>query len=188
MQTQPNIAARFLAPLLCGAVLALSQLAAAAQARPPASPAAAADPSAPRVSPAPARPNREANAASEAAAARARNPVGASGHTLRLAPVGRWWDDAAYTRTLAINSSQQRRMDQVFNGNREQLLKLYTNLKHEEEQLSKLGKDANEAQLDQQIDKVAQARTELQKADTHLLLEIRKQLTPEQLSKLDAIQ
>ena len=42
--------------------------------------------------------------------------------------------------------------------------------------------------LDRQIDKVAQARTELQKADTHMLLEIRKQLTPEQLSKLDAAQ
>ena len=185
MQTpEPHVLKR-LSALLFTAVLALSPLA-RAQARPPAPPAPALDPAPPRV--APARPSREANTPSERAAARARNPVAGSARTLRLAPAGRWWDDASYTRNLAINPTQQRRMDQVFGTNREQLLKLYTNLKHEEGQLDKLGKGASETQLDQQIDKVAQARTELEKADTHLLLEIRKQLTPEQLSKLDAIQ
>ena len=79
-------------------------------------------------------------------------------------------------------------MDQVFGANRDQLLKLYNNLKHEEDTLDKLGKNAGESDLDRQIDKVAQARTELQKADTHMLLEMRKQLTPEQLAKLDAAQ
>ena len=141
---------------------------------------------APRVSPAPARPNRgERN---EAVTRRPHTPAVTAGRSLHLGPAGRWWDDGTYTRTLAISSSQQRRMDQVFSANRDQLLKLYTNLKHQEAELDKLGKAANETALDQQIDRVAQARTDLEKADTHLLLEIRKQLTPDQIGKLDAQQ
>ncbi len=171
-------------------LLALSVCAASgAQVRPPATPlpAGTSDPAVPRVAPAPARPSREANAPSEAAGARTRSPIATSGRTLRLAPTGRWWDNESYTRTLAINASQQRRMDTVFGANRDQLTRLYNNLKEQEARLDKLGKTASEPELDQQIDKISQARTELQKADTHLLLEIRKQLTPEQLSKLDAI-
>ena len=119
---------------------------------------------------------------------RPRAPEPTAGRTLRLAPQGRWWDDQTYSRTLAIDARQQRRLDQVFGANRDQLLRLYTDLKREESQLDKLGKTSSETEIDRQIEKVAQARGELQKADTHMVLEIRKQLTPEQLSKLDAVQ
>ena len=161
--------------------------AAAAQVRPvPAPSIPASDAPAPRVAPAPARPGRIERP--EAARSRPRSPEVTAGRNLHTGPTGRWWDDGRYARTLAINPSQQRRMDQVFSANRDQLLKLYSNLKHQEAELDKLGKAASEAALDQQIDRVSQARTDLEKADTHLLLEIRKQLTPDQVNKLDATQ
>ena len=165
--------------LLCCAIAA----AAGAQGRTPApAPPVVPDSSAaPRAIPAPAPRTPTANHI------RPRAPEPTAGRTLRLAPQGRWWDDGMYSRNLAIDARQQRRMDQVFGSNRDQLLKLYNNLKHEESTLEGMGKNANESELDRQIDKVAQARTELQKADTHLLIEIRKQLTPEQLAKLDAV-
>ena len=159
--------------------------AAAAQVHPTAlPPITPADPPAPRVAPAPARPAR----GPEPERTRPHGPDSTAGRNLHRGPVGRWWDDGNYTHSLAISSSQQRRMDQVFSANRDQLLKLYTNLKHQEAELDKLGKTTNESALDQQIDRVSQARTDLQKADTHLLLEIRKQLTPDQVNKLDAAQ
>ena len=47
------------------------------------------------------------------------------------------------------------------------------------------GKELVESQIFDQIDHVVQARGELEKASAHYLLEIRKQMTPEQTSKLD---
>ena len=184
----PSPARSTLTLLLLVLVLATGPAtAAAAQVRPSSIPPVQPDSApAPRVAPAPSRPNRgERN---EAARRHPHTPEVTAGRNLHLGPTGRWWDDAGYTRTLAISSTQQRRMDQVFSANRDQLLKLYTNLKHQEAELDKLGKTANETALDQQIDRVAQARTDLEKADTHLLLEIRKQLTPDQVGKLDAAQ
>ena len=118
-----------------------------------------------------------------------RNPsVNLQGRTLRLAPVGRWWDDARYTNSLGIGVQQQKRMDVVFGSNRDQLQKLYDNLRHEEGQLAKVTKAAaSEADLDAQIDRVSAARTELQKANTHMLLQMRKELSADQVAKLDAV-
>ena len=160
--------------LLTFAAACVFSAAAAAQVRPaPLPPVAPADTPAPRVAPAPARPTRGER--TEAARNHPHTPEVTAGRNLHLGPTGRWWDDGNYTRTLAISTSQQ-------------LLKLYTNLKHQQSELDKLGKTADETALDQQIDRVSQARTDLEKADTHLLLEIRKQLTPDQVGKLDAAQ
>jgi hypothetical protein len=169
--------------LLCCLLAVAASCPAGAQGRPPVPvpPASQGDAAAPHVSPTPA-PHPAAPGHT-----RPRAPEPTAGHTLRLAPQGRWWDDRIYSRNLAIDSRQQRRMDQVFGSNRDQLLKLYTDLKREESQLDKLGKSASEPDLDRQIEKVAQARSELQKADTHMVLEIRRQLTPEQLSKMYAV-
>ena len=164
--------------------------AAAAQVRPtPPLPSPASDAPSPRVAPEAGRPARgDHGERPEAEKRHLHSPELTAGRNLHTGPSGRWWDDASYSRSLAISSSQQRRMDQVFSANRDQLLKLYTNLKHQEVELDKLGKAASETALDQQIDRVSQARTDLEKADTHLLLEIRKQLTPDQVNKLDAAQ
>ena len=106
---------------------------------------------------------------------------------LQLGPSGRWWDNKDFARTIGIDSTQQRRLDEVFSGNRNALLKLYKNLQHEESQLGKTvrAKDLDETQIFAQIDRVTQARGELEKANAHLLLQLRKELTPDQTAKLD---
>jgi len=106
---------------------------------------------------------------------------------LQLGPPGRWWDDSEFARNIGLERTQQRRMDEVFRENKTPLIKSYKLLQHEESQLEKLSrsKNPNEMQIDQQIDRVVLARGELEKANAHLLLEIRKEMTPDQLDRLD---
>ena len=109
------------------------------------------------------------------------------GGGLQLGPPGRWWDDSGFARSLNIDSRQQHRMDDVFSANRGTLLKLYKNLHEEEKQLAKTirSKDLDENAIFAQIDRVTEARGELEKANAHYLLQLRKEMTPEQTAKLD---
>jgi len=106
---------------------------------------------------------------------------------LKLGPPGRWWDDKQVARSVGLDPKQQKRMDDVYGGNRDNLVKLYQNLQHEESQLEKLtrSRELDENQIYQQIDRVTQARGEAEKAYAHMQLQIRKELTPEQTSRLN---
>jgi hypothetical protein len=106
---------------------------------------------------------------------------------LQLGPPVRWWDNKEYARTIGINSIQQRRMDDLFTSNRDNLMRLDRSLQHEESQLKKLTRSQtlDENLIYQQIDRVTLARGELEKAYAHMLLQIRKEMTPDQTSKLD---
>ncbi|RXH55906.1 hypothetical protein GRAN_2763 [Granulicella sibirica] len=106
---------------------------------------------------------------------------------LQLGPPGRWWDDPQFAHSLGIDSNQQHRMDDVFGANKGTLVKLYKNLQHEESKLEKStrGKNLDENEIFQQIDRVTQARGELEKANAHMLLQIRKEMTPQQAALLD---
>lgn len=106
---------------------------------------------------------------------------------LQLGPPGRWWDNKNFARSIGLDSRQQKRLDDVFDGNKDTLVKLYKNLQHEESQLEKLtrSRELDENQIFQQIDRVTAARGELEKANAHRLLLVRKELTPEQNSRLD---
>ena len=106
---------------------------------------------------------------------------------LQLGPPGRWWDNREFAQTIGLDPGQQRRMDDVFGANKGTLVKLFKNLQHEESQLEKVtrARELNEAQIFDQIDRVVQARGELEKASAHMLLQIRKEMTPEQASRLD---
>jgi Spy/CpxP family protein refolding chaperone len=106
---------------------------------------------------------------------------------LQLGPPGRWWDDKEFAQELGLTAAQARRMDEIFEANRETLLRLYHSVQHEESTLEQLtmGNDLHEEQIFQQIDRVSGARAALEKASAHMLLEIRKQMTAEQTAKLD---
>jgi len=106
---------------------------------------------------------------------------------LQLGPPGRWWNNRDLARTVGLDSKQLHRMDDIFGANRDALLKCFKNLQHEESQLEKLtrSKELDENQIFQQIDRVTQARGEAEKAYAHMQLQIRKELTPEQASRLN---
>jgi hypothetical protein len=78
-------------------------------------------------------------------------------------------------------------MDEIFEANRGTLLRLYRSLEQQESILEKLttGNHLHEEQIFHQIDQVSAARAALEKANAHMLLEIRKQMTQEQTARLD---
>jgi len=115
-------------------------------------------------------------------------PVASPGG-LRLGPTGRWWDDKKVAKVVGLDSRQQQRMDDVFNANRDTLMTLYKNYQHEESLLAKItrSRELDENQIFQQIDRVTQARGELEKATAHYQLQIRKELTADQAARLDEL-
>ena len=104
-----------------------------------------------------------------------------------LAPPGRWWNDRHVSKSLNLRDDQQRKMDDIFNANKSQLVGALNNLRSEEQRLMSMpAADLNdETKVFAAIDRVAQARAELAKQNAHVLLQMRKELDPDQLAKLD---
>jgi hypothetical protein len=106
---------------------------------------------------------------------------------LQLGPPGRWWDDKKFAKTLGLNNDQQKRMDGVFAQNRDSLLSKYDTLQKAETRLEGLthSDHLDEGALFTEIDHVAQARADLEKANTRMLLQIRNEMTADQIGKLE---
>ena len=99
---------------------------------------------------------------------------------------GRWWNNPQTIDQLKLTDEQRRAMDDILMQHREKLIDLRANLQKAELELEPLmkGDQPNETKLTSQIDKVAQARAELEKANARFLLAIRGKLTPEQWKQL----
>ena len=111
---------------------------------------------------------------------------GGPGGPLRLGPPGRWWDDPDFVKKLSLSDDQQKKMDEIFNSSRLKLIDLFAAVQKEEAIMEPLvaADPPDENKLLQQIDRVAQARAELEKANARMLLGIRRQLSHEQWLKL----
>lgn len=114
-------------------------------------------------------------------------PVNTVRGGLELGPPGRWWDDKHFAKQLHLRSDQQRRMDAIFEQNRTALLKRYETLQQEEQRMETLthASTLDENALFSQIDRVEQARADLEKANTHLLFQIRSEMDADQLTSLE---
>ncbi len=101
---------------------------------------------------------------------------------------GRWWNDPALIEKLKITDDQRKAMDQILLDHREKLVDMHAALEKAEIGLEPLVQDdqPNEGRILAQIDKVAQARAELEKANARFLLAIRAKLSPEQWKELKA--
>jgi Spy/CpxP family protein refolding chaperone len=100
----------------------------------------------------------------------------------------RWWKNPATAQSLGLTADQQKKMDDVFQQYRLKLIDFNAALEKEEVTLEPLvgAEPLDEAKVAAQIDRVAEARAELEKANGRMLLGIRKLLTPEQWSKLNS--
>jgi Spy/CpxP family protein refolding chaperone len=105
-----------------------------------------------------------------------------------LGPSGTWWRTPRYISMLSLTTDQQKRMDDVFQQFRIKLIDLTATLDKEEAILEPLIKTdrLDEIRVGMQLDKVADARAELEKANGRMLLGIRQVLTPEQWTKLNS--
>jgi Spy/CpxP family protein refolding chaperone len=116
-------------------------------------------------------------------------PGGPGGPLLQVGPPGRWWDDADFIRKLSLSSDQQKKMDDIFNANRLKLIDLFASVQKAEAILEPLveADPPDDNKVLAQVDRVAQARAELEKANARMLLDLRHQLTHDQWVKLQAM-
>ncbi len=95
---------------------------------------------------------------------------------------GRWWNNPRIIERLKLTDAQRKEFDNILLQHKEKLIDLRANVEKAELEMQPLvGADQpNETQILAQIDKVAQARAELEKANARYLLDLRSKLTPEQ--------
>jgi Spy/CpxP family protein refolding chaperone len=106
---------------------------------------------------------------------------------LQLGPPGRWWDDKTFAKTLGLRKDQQKKMDFIFNQNKPSILESYNTLQREQSRLDALTQEPkpDQARIFAQIDVVNQARSSLEKEYAQMQLQIRQQMEPDQLSRMD---
>jgi Spy/CpxP family protein refolding chaperone len=88
---------------------------------------------------------------------------------------------------LKLRPEQQVHMDAIFEQNRGALVARLETVHQAEAQMEELSRSPapEESALFAQIDRVAQARAELEKATTHYLLQIRKEMDADQIKRLE---
>lgn len=99
-----------------------------------------------------------------------------------MGDMGRWWNNPRIVAALKLTDDQRKAMDAILLEHREKLIDLRASLEKAELEMQPLmsADEPNEDAILSQIDKVAQARAELEKANARFLLAIRAKLTPEQ--------
>jgi periplasmic protein CpxP/Spy len=102
---------------------------------------------------------------------------------------GRWWENPKIAQAIGLTDDQKKKMDDIFQQHRLHLIDLKANLEKAEVEMHPLieADQPDESQVLAQIDKVAQARAELEKADARMLFDVRKTLSADQWQKLKAL-
>jgi periplasmic protein CpxP/Spy len=105
-----------------------------------------------------------------------------------VGPHGRWWNNPEFAQKLGLTADQQKRMEAVFEQSRPSLMDLSAAVHKEEAAMEPLlaADQPDEGKILGQIDRVAQARAELERANGRMLLGLRRVLTPQQWKTLQA--
>jgi protein CpxP len=106
----------------------------------------------------------------------------------RGGPPGKWWMDPALVQRLGLTADQQKKIDALFQQSRLKLIDLRASLQKQEAILEPLleADPPEEAGILLQIDRIAQARAELEKSNARMLLGFRSLMSQEQWKKLQA--
>ncbi len=101
---------------------------------------------------------------------------------------GRWWNNPTVADRLKLSDDQRKNMDQILLDHRKDLVDKRAAVEKAELDLEPLvsADQPNESQILSQIDEVAQARAELEKANARFLLAIRSKLSADQWKALKA--
>jgi Spy/CpxP family protein refolding chaperone len=102
---------------------------------------------------------------------------------------GRWWENPKIAQAIGLTDDEKKKMDDIYQQHKLKLIDLHANLEKAEVQMGPMieADQPDETQVLAQIDKVAQARAELEKGDARMLFDIRKTLTPDQWKKLKTL-
>src|ERR671935_333662 len=101
----------------------------------------------------------------------------------------KWWRDADTVRQIGLSDAQAAQIEQIFMDHRMRLIDWVADLQKQELKLeSALDADQpDEGQVSAQVDQVVAARGKLEKENALMMLNIRRQLTPDQWKKLQSI-
>lgn len=126
---------------------------------------------------------------SHAAGGNSRSQGGTAHSSGQFGPVGRWWDNKSVVQTIGLRKEQQKKMDVIFNANKPAILEAYKTFLSEQSKLNTINKNpqADQASTFAAIDAVNNARASLQKATAQMLLQIRKEMDPDQIAKLEKL-
>lgn len=110
-------------------------------------------------------------------------------HAFRMGPHGRWWDNPEMAQKLGLSADQQKKMDEIFLQSRLKLIDEHAAVEKDEAILEPLlaADQPDESRILAQIDKVAQSRAELEKANARMLLGLRGVLTTAQWKTLQTL-
>jgi protein CpxP len=110
-------------------------------------------------------------------------------HAFRMGPRGRWWDNPETAQKVGLRADQQKKMDDIFLQSRLKLIDEHAAVEKEEAILEPLlsAEQPDESRILAQIDKVAQSRAELEKANARMLLGLRGVLTTAQWKTLQTL-
>ena len=102
---------------------------------------------------------------------------------------GQFWNNPRIVTQLKLTDDQRKAMDGIMQDHRVKLIDLHANLEKAEVTMQPLMKadQPNETAILAAIDKIAQARAELEKANARFLLAIRGQLTADQWKQMQAM-
>jgi periplasmic protein CpxP/Spy len=107
----------------------------------------------------------------------------------RMGPRGRWWDNPEIAQKLGLSADQRKKMDDIFLQSRLKLIDQHAAVEKDEAILEPLlwADQPDETRILAQIDKVAQSRAELEKANARMLLGLRGALTTAQWKTLQTL-
>jgi Spy/CpxP family protein refolding chaperone len=105
-----------------------------------------------------------------------------------MGPPGRWWNNPDFVKKLSLTPDQQKKMEAVFEQSRPSLMDLSAMVRKEEMAMEALlsADQPDEGKTLAQIDRLVQARAELEKSYARMLLGLRRVLTPDQWKILQA--
>ena len=105
---------------------------------------------------------------------------------LKVATGGSWWRNPGTIDRLHLTPEQQKKLEDVFQQNRVRMIDETAAVQREEVIMEQLmaADSLDVAKLRPQIDKVAEARAQLEKTNANMLLDMRVVLTKEQWETL----
>jgi len=101
---------------------------------------------------------------------------------------GRWWTRPEEIERLGLSPEQRKNLNDILQQHRLKLIDLDAALQREEVILEPLvnADQPDDAKVFAQVDRVAQARAELEKANSRMLWQVRRVLTPDQWKLLQS--
>jgi len=101
---------------------------------------------------------------------------------------GAWWTNTAVIQRLGLTDDQKAKIERAYENHRQNIVSTSSTLEKEEAQLAKLleAENVDRTAVQSQIDRIIQARGEVERANSAMTLEMREYLTRAQWMQLQS--